>query len=120
MVAVCVTPDPKAEAAWFAAFGFSAPSDDDPWWLGLRAGELSGVLGVHAGEIDDADVGLADDPFRSPYEVRIGFETHLPLTAEADRLRAAGLLPTVITGEPVPRIVLTDPEGEEVQIHPAA
>jgi len=120
VVAVCVTPDMKAEAAWFAPFGFTAPSYDDPWWIGLRAGDRSGVLGIHAGEAERHDPRPSDDLFGPPYEVRIGFETHLSLAHEADRLRAAGLEPTMITEDPAPRLQLTDPDGEEVQIHPAA
>jgi hypothetical protein len=52
------------------------------------------------------------------YEVRIGFETSEPLDRLADRLRAVGFAPTMITDVPDPRIVLIDPEGDEVQIHP--
>ena len=46
VVAVCVTPDLRAEAAYFAPFGFTAPSYDDPWWIGLRASDRSGVIGL--------------------------------------------------------------------------
>ena len=53
------------------------------------------------------------------YEVRIGFETSEPLDRLGDRLRAAGFAPTMITDGPDPRIVLIDPDGDEVQIHPA-
>lgn len=30
VVAICVTPDLRAEAAYFGPFGFTAPSYDDP------------------------------------------------------------------------------------------
>ena len=119
VVAVCVTPDPRAEAAYFAPFGFTAPSYDDPWWIGLRAGDRSGVLGIHAGEPELRDTRPGDDPFGPPYEVRIGFETSEPLDRLGDRLRATGFAPTMITDGPDPKIVLTDPDGEEVQIHSA-
>jgi hypothetical protein len=119
VVAVCVTTDLRAEAAYFAPFGFTAPSYDDPWWIGLRAGARSGVLGLHAGEVESRSARPDDDPFEPVYEVRVGFETSEPLDRLADRLRAAGCAPTMITDGPDPRIVLTDPDGDEVQIHPA-
>lgn len=120
VVAVCPTPQVRAEAAWFASFGFVAPSYDDPWWIGLRAGARSGVLGIHAGEIETRHARPADDLLGPAYEVRIGFETVEPLTVLDERLRGAGLEPTMITDGAGPRIVLTDPDGDEVQIHPAS
>ena len=48
-----------------------------------------------------------------------GFETSEPLDRLADRLRAVGFAPTMIPDGPDPRIVLIDPDGDEVQIHPA-
>lgn len=120
VVAVCPHPDLRAEAVWFASFGFVAPSYDDPWWIGMRAGARSGVLGVHGGPIETRTARPADDLLGPAYEVRIGFETSEPLPELDERLRAAGLEPTLITDEPAPRILLTDPDGDEVQIHPAA
>lgn len=119
VVAVCGTEDMAAEAAYFAPFGFVAPSYDNPWWIGLRAGAGSGVLGIHSGSVEAQNPRADDDLLGPPYEVRIGFETHQPLEQEAERLRAAGFELELITGEAAPRIVLTDPDGEEVQIHPA-
>lgn len=119
VVAVCVTPDLKAEAAYFAPFGFTAPSYDDPWWIGLRAGDRSGVIGLHAGEVEARNPRPDGDLFEPVYEVRIGFETSEPLDRLADRLRAVGFAPTMIPDGPDPRIVLIDPDGDEVQIHPA-
>jgi hypothetical protein len=37
----------------------------------------------------------------------------------ADRPRVAGFAPTMITGGPGPWVVLTDPGGDGVQLHPA-
>lgn len=120
VVAVCVTPQMKAEAAWFASFGFVASSYDDPWWIGLRAGERSGVIGIHAGEVAADTARDADDDLFGPaYEVRIGFETHEPLEVLDARLRAAGFETTVVT-EGAPHLELTDPDGEHLEIHPAA
>lgn len=119
VVAVCPTPDVRAEAAWFASFDFVASSYDDHRWIGLRGGARSGVLGIHAGEIEHRKPRPADDLLGPAYEVRIGFETSEPLARLGERLRAAGLEPTMITDGPDPRVVLTDPDGDEVQIHPA-
>lgn len=125
VVAVCDTSEMKAEADFFAAFGFTAPSYDDPWWIGLRAGPRSGVIGIHHHEAQElGDVAANnprtdDDLFGPPYLVRIGFETHEPLQQLADHLHAAGLAPTLVDDEHLPRLVLTDPDGETVEIHPA-
>lgn len=119
VVAVCVTPEMRAEAAWFSTFGFTAPSYDDPYWIGLRAGDRSGVVGIHAGEVATNDPRPEGDLFGPPYQVRIGFETSESIAVLAERLHDAGLDPTMIIDEPDPRLVLTDPDGEEVQIHPA-
>ena len=119
VVAVCVTSEMKAEAAWFASFGFVASSYDDPWWIGLRAGERSGVIGIHAGEVDSPSAREADDDLFGPaYEVRIGFETHEPLEVLDARLRDAGFETTLVT-EDAPHIELTDPDGERIEIHRA-
>lgn len=96
-----------------------ASSYDDPWWIGLRAGARSGVLGIHAGEIETRNPRPADDLLGPAYEVRIRFEPAEPLLQLDERLRAAGLEPTMISDGSAPRIVLTDPDGDEVQIHPA-
>lgn len=119
VVAVHPTPDMVGDAAWFGSFGFTAPSYDDPWWIGLRASDRSGVIGIHHGEVENSAARPADDEFGPAFDVRIGFETHLPLAEEAAKLRAAGLTVELLADEPAPRIVLTDPDGEEVQIHPA-
>ncbi|MFT4218699.1 MAG: hypothetical protein QM619_16145 [Micropruina sp.] len=124
VVAVCVTPDLKAEASYFHPFGFTAPSYDDPWWIGMRAGERSGVLGIHYGEPAprDAEGGLRPDGdlFGPPYDVRIGFETDEALDELASRLEAAGVEPTRTSDEAGPKLVLTDPDGEWIEIHPTA
>lgn len=119
VVAVCVTPEMKAEAAWFASFGFVAPSYDDPWWIGLRAGERSGVIGVHAGQTEASDLRDSDDDLFGPvYEVRIGFETHEPLDVLDVRLRESGFDTALVTDD-APHLELTDPDGERIEIHPA-
>ena len=120
VVAVCVSSEMKAEAAWFASFGFVAPSYDDPWWIGLRAGERSGVIGVHAGEVDSSDVrAAADDLFGPVYEVRLGFETHEPLDVLGARLRAGGIETTLVTDD-APHLELIDPDGKRIEIHLAS
>jgi len=119
VVAVCGTHDMRAEAAFFGSFGFTAPLYDDPWWIALRAGDRSGVIGIHAGEPETRTPRPENDLFGPPYEVRIGFETHLDLEQETDRLRTAGFDLALISEGRVPRIVLTDPDGDEIEIHPA-
>lgn len=119
VVAVHATPDMQGDAAWFEPFGFTAPSYEDPWWIGLRASDRSGVIGIHHGEVEDIGARPAEDEFGPAFEIKIGFETHLPLAEEAAKLLSAGLEPELLADEPALRIVLTDPDGEEVQIHPA-
>lgn len=119
VVAVSVSPEMRAEAAWFASFGFVAPSYDDPWWIGLRAGDRSGVIGIHAGEVDSERVrAAADDLFGPAYEVRLGFETHEPLDVLEARLRESGFETTLVTDD-APHLELTDPDGEQIEIHVA-
>ena len=75
---------------------------------------------MHTGEAETPERHVRTTTRSGPsYEVRIGFETSEPLDRLADQLRAVGFAPTMITDGPDPQIVLTDPDGDEVQIHPA-
>ena len=64
------------------------------------------MIGIHHSAVENRDSRPADDELGPAFEIRIGFETHLPLPAEAARLRAAGLDLELLADEAAPRIVL--------------
>jgi len=120
-VNVSLPSDLSSVQAGFEPFEITGPSYDDLHWIDLRAGDRSGVLGstpassrraIHATPTTCSD--------RPTWCVDIGFETSEPLDVLVERLRSAGLDPTMITDGPDPRVVLVDPDGEEVQIHPTS
>jgi catechol 2,3-dioxygenase-like lactoylglutathione lyase family enzyme len=115
VVAVRPSNDFASDAAAFAYFGFEPVGAlDDPWWCPLRAGRASGVIGLHSpgGE----PLPAAPDAIA----VRLGFETSEPLDALAGRLRVAGHDATVQTDERGAKVVLTDPDGQPLEIHPTS
>ncbi|HET9646979.1 MAG TPA: VOC family protein [Microlunatus sp.] len=115
VVAVRPSSDFATDASVLANFGFEPVGGlDDPWWCPLRAGRTSGVIGLHS----PGDEPVPTAPDASP--VRLGFETSEPLDALAGRLRAAGHDATVETGEGGAKVVVTDPDGQQVEIHPTS
>lgn len=110
---VWYTTDFRRDAAFFAMLGFEPFDDlDNPWWCSLRAGRGQGVIGLHRAE---------SDPVGAEALVEIGFETSEPLDALAGRLRAAGHdSATVFDDEVGTRVVVTDPDGRKLEIHPTS
>ena len=131
VVAVWTSADFRADAAFFGAFGFEPfGSLDDPWWCDLRVGHRQGgVIGLHApneesngASTEDHSPGSsgtdADAATERPALVRLGFETSEPLDALAARLQAAGYPAVVAEDGAGTKVVLTDPDGQHVEIHP--
>lgn len=125
VVAVRYSSDFRTDAAFFGSFGFEPfGSLDDPWWCELRAARRQGgVIGLHAPNEDTrsdavgADLdGVADTD--RPALVRLGFETSEPLDALAARLQAAGYRASVAEDEAGTKVVVTDPDGQHLEIHP--
>jgi hypothetical protein len=125
VVAVRYSSDFRADAAFFGSFGFEPfGSLDDPWWCELRAGRRQGgVIGLHAPNENaranppgpDAHGAAVTD---RPALVRLGFETSEPLDALAARLQAAGYRASVAEDEAGTKVVVTDPDGQDLEIHP--
>jgi hypothetical protein len=126
VVAVWTSTDFRADAAFFGLLGFEPfGSLDDPWWCTLRAGRRQGgVIGLHApGEHTtdaptDAPILTEDTQAVRPALVRLGFETSEPLDALAARLQTAGYRASVAEDEVGTKVVVTDPDGQHLEIHP--
>ena len=138
VVAVRYSSDFRADAAFFGSFGFEPFGPlDDPWWCALRAGRRQGgVIGLHAPSEHSTDAP-ADAPTEASTEVssgasipaegaeparpalvKLGFETSEPLDALAARLQAAGYRAGVAEDEAGTKVVVTDPDGQHLEIHP--
>jgi predicted lactoylglutathione lyase len=117
VVAVCLTDHIARDAAFFASFGFTADSFDDPSAVRLHADEPSGVIRLHRGEDAPAPtIQFADDQFGTPYVVQLGFETSEALDALAARLRDAGYQTATVADQAMAHLSVTDPDGEEIRI----
>ncbi|MFT4110992.1 VOC family protein [Propionicimonas sp.] len=110
-----------ADAALFACLGFRpAGSLEDPWWCVLEAGSQAGAIGLHAGRQGGPAPTEAPggDWLDHPALVGLGFETAEPLDALAARLRANGHGARLEVDEAGPKVVVTDPDGQVLEVHP--
>jgi hypothetical protein len=104
VVATIRASDLDAVTAYFGLFGFTPGSDASPEWVAMRAGARSGVVGLMPGE---------------PGTVEIGIETTEPLDTLRDRLDAAGH-PVAVAEDSGPlHLVVTDPDGNDVEVYAA-
>jgi hypothetical protein len=121
VVAVRRTVDLPRAAAFFASFGFTTDSLEDPRRVRLHANERSGVICLHQGEVRlQPAIRSADDQFGPPYQVQLGFETSEPLDALAARLRGAGYQAATVQDQAGEHVSVPDPDGGEMQIHPTS
>jgi hypothetical protein len=129
VVAVWTSADFRADASFFGVFGFEPfGSLDDRWWCALRAGRRrGGVIGLHAPGEDSVGTSTEHRSAESmdpdaetdrPALVRLGFETSEPLDALAARMQAAGYRASVAEDEAGTKVVLADPDGQHLEIHP--
>jgi hypothetical protein len=122
VLAVWYSDDFRGDAAFFADLGFHPEGSlDDPWWCALRGAGPAGVVGLHGtgGATADAAPEAASEWLERPALVRLGFETAEPLDALATRLRDAGYgSAAVVADEAGPKMVVTDPDGQSLEIHP--
>ncbi len=108
VLAVLYLPDFAAAADFFAAFGFVG-DESRTGWRPLRAGKVSGGIGLHATDRD-----------RVPgYGCALSFETTEDLSACADRLRARGYRVDDERDATAPHLTVTDPDGSGIEVHPA-
>ncbi len=105
MVVVYFSDDLDASARFFRHFGFEPDADGSEDCHALRNGDR-GVINLHRSSDgqDEDSVGLS-------------FETDEPLPAVAERLAAAGHQPTLL--EDPPRLAVTDPDGQLIEIWPS-
>lgn len=114
VVAVRESADFAADEEFFAGFGFTRAYGDENWMALAGRGD-AGVIGLHApwGE----DRGGATTTKGAPALVHLGFQTDGGLEPVAERLRAAGLEPRV--SDRSGALVVVDPDGVEIEVHPA-
>lgn len=107
VIGVLFTRDLDAWSAFFVALGFTG--DGDAHWRALRADRGAGVIGLH----------LADDS-RAEGECVLGLQVAEPLAELAGRLRSAGYDAEERSDLGVASVVVTDPDGEPLEIHARA
>lgn len=108
VVAVLFMPDLTMAADFFAAFGFIGDERLEGW-RPLRAGETSGVIGLHAADREPAPGDAC----------ALSFETTEELGALADRLRALGHRVDDEYDAAAPHVTVTDPDGHRIEVHAA-
>ncbi len=121
VVAVWYSDDFAGDAAFLAHLGLAPEGPlDDPWWCALRGAGGAGAIGLHApGTVAAAGPVVPSGWLEHPALVRLGFETREPLDALVSRLRGAGYGSAALTADEAgPKVVLTDPDGQYLEIHP--
>lgn len=110
VTAIWQSGDFARDAAWLAAFGFEPVGKGDPvWWQAHDNGH--GRVGLH-GRTD-----LPTGP-NGMHVVRVGLETPEPLEDVVDRLVAAGHDARIVTDENATKVHVTDPDGQQLEVHP--
>ncbi len=112
VVATVHTADLDEAAAYFALFGFLPGPDASPDWRPLRAGDHSGIIGL----FPTTDRPTGD----GAVSTEIGVETTEALDAVAARLRAAGHPVAVVDDSGPHHLVVTDPDGVELEVYAAS
>lgn len=95
-------------------------------WQALRAQPGSGTIGLHPpfGKSPDPERstdtdGTPNNPVGTPIRFDLGFETDEPMNVIAARLVAAGYADARVDEQPFgSSVIVTDPDGCLVQIHP--
>jgi catechol 2,3-dioxygenase-like lactoylglutathione lyase family enzyme len=120
VVAVRYSDDFAGDIAFFAHLGFVPDGPpDDPWWCALRGSPTAGVIGLHAPSGPRTPDAMASGWLERPAAAQLGFDTAEPLDELAARLRDAGYdTASVLADQAGPKVVLTDPDGQRVEIHP--
>ncbi|APX31500.1 hypothetical protein BH708_00750 [Brachybacterium sp. P6-10-X1] len=113
-------PERERDVAFFAALGFLPVDGGDRWYRAL-GNPGHGTIGLHEPADGEAAFRPGGDPGHPELEVslvRLGFETTEDLDALAERLGAAGHPARVVVGRGVRSVHVTDPDGQQVEIHP--
>lgn len=121
VVAVHPSDDFERDRKLFAAFGFEPVSDGSENRQALRAQPGTGTIGLHPpfGVTPAPRERTADNPVGAPIRIDLGFETDEPMNVIAARLVAAGYADARVDEQPFgSSVIVTDPDGCSVQIHP--
>lgn len=120
VVAVHRTPDVGAARTFFADLGFTGPTPQHEGWEPLNAPGAGGTVGLHASD-GPAPAGPVspDDPVSPSALVGLSFATTEPLDDLARRLTATGYAVRDDRDATAPHLTVTDPDGCDVEVHPA-
>lgn len=121
VIAVWYSDDFTRDAAFLAHLGFAPEGPlDDPWWCALWGTGGAGGIGLHTPDRAAAEpLAAASGWLEHPVLVRLGFETREPLDVLVARLHDAGHDSAHLTADEAgPKVVLTDPDGQYLEIHP--
>lgn len=106
VVAVFFTTHLDTWEAFFQRLGFTAATTA-PGWHELRAGDTSGVIGLHESETTSA----------TPGRYGISFKTSEPLQEFVVRMRTLGYPVTEEPDAQAPHVTIIDPDGIAIEIH---
>lgn len=117
IVATAIRPstDFAADRAFFEKLGLTADPGASEFWTGMRG---DGVVGIHQPHEGWRSVIESEDPRHRFPLVHLGFETSEPLEELRDRLAAAGYPAEVVVEDVGPKVHVTDPDGQTIEIHP--
>lgn len=113
VVAIRESRDFAADEAFFASFGFVRASGDEHWTVLVGPGD-AGAIGLHEPWGERAGATTVEG---LPALVHLGFQTDAELDELAARLRGAGVECRRAEGSAA--LVVTDPDGLELQVHRA-
>lgn len=118
--AIRPAPDFAIDLAFFAHFGFAPAPGASEWFESLQGPGNAGVIGLHYAEPSESIFreGEEDARNRVPY-ANLAFVTTEDLSELADRLESAGYPAAVVTEGSLTKVHVTDPDGVEIEIHPA-
>ena len=85
----------------------------------VTRGRQLGVLALRQGGVAPV-IPPAEDQFGPPYVVQLTFKTSEPFDALAEWLRRSGYEAAISEDQAGPQVSVTDPDGEEIQVRPAA
>jgi predicted enzyme related to lactoylglutathione lyase len=102
---------------FLGALGLRAAGELNSYYVNFLAGEgRQGQVGLHH-VLDGDQPVVAGTGYAA---VQLNFETGEPLDRVAARLATAGFEPTIATEEFGSLLSVTDPDGQQVQVHAAA
>lgn len=112
--------DGAADRAFFGLFGFEPEDGGNQWWQALSASAGSGAIGLHHPMPGEEPNSATRAPFAErTATARLGLRTTEDLPRLAERLTRAGYAARVVTGD-LRAVHVQDPDGCEVEIHPAS